>query len=152
MTQNISTFLFAALLYAGPLASLFAAETLYGRIGGENTLKAVVITLLDDASSDPRTSRSFKDVKLSVLKESLYAQLCFLTGGGCTYEGETMKNAHADLAITQAEFELMVQMLRDALSRHGVGEREKNEVLKMLAPMRRDIVTGPAATQKSTAK
>ena len=36
----------------------------------------------------------------------------------------------------------MVQFLRDSLAHNGVGEREKNELLRLLAPMKRDIVTG----------
>jgi hemoglobin len=56
------------------------------------------------------------------------------------YEGETMQNSHRDLKITTAEFELFVEAFRTSLNKH-VGEREKNELLKILAPMKRDIVT-----------
>jgi hemoglobin len=52
-----------------------------------------------------------------------------------------MKESHAGLNITEAEFYLTVQFLRDALDAR-VGEREKNELLRLLAPMKRDIVTG----------
>ncbi len=90
-------------------------------------------------SKDSRTKRSFEGVKLVQLKQSIVNQLCRLTGGGCEYDGETMKKAHADAKITTAEFELFVQSFRDALDRH-VATREKNELLKIVAPMKRDIV------------
>jgi len=117
-----------------------AEKSLFDRIGGIPVLTVVVSETIDQTSSDPKIKRSFEGVKLAKLKESVVNQLCRLTGGGCEYDGETMKNAHADLKITTAEFELFVQAFRDALNRH-VATREKNELLKILAPMKRDIVS-----------
>jgi hemoglobin len=115
--------------------------SLYTRLGGKPVLEAISSDLLDATSTEERTKRSFKDVKLSAVKESLTLYLCEKTGGDCFYEGETMKNSHADAKITTAEFELMVQQLRDVLDAHNIGTREKNELLKILAPTKRDIVT-----------
>jgi hemoglobin len=115
-------------------------SSLYTRIGGISVLQSVVAETVDAAVANANTSRSFKDIKLPALKESIVNQLCLLSGGGCEYDGETMKNSHADAKITTAEFELFVQEFREALDRH-VGIREKNELLKILAPMKRDIVT-----------
>lgn len=114
-------------------------EILFQRLGGIPVLTAVVSETVDDMSKDSRTKRSFEGVKLVKLKESIVNQLCLLTGGGCVYDGETMIKAHADARITTAEFELFVQSFRDALDRH-VATREKNELLKIVAPMKRDIV------------
>ncbi|HSH72619.1 MAG TPA: group 1 truncated hemoglobin [Methylophilaceae bacterium] len=115
-------------------------KTLFDRIGGIPVLTVVVSETIDQVSTDPKIKRSFEGIKLAKLKESVVNQLCRLTGGGCEYDGETMKNSHADLKITTAEFELFVQAFRDALNRH-VATREKNELLKILAPMKRDIVS-----------
>ena len=115
--------------------------SLYQRIGGLPMLTRISNQTLDIVSKDPKTSRSFEGVKMKTLKESLTNFLCVKTGGDCVYEGETMKNSHADLHITTAEFELMVDVLRERLDMNGVGTREKNELLKILAPMKRDIVT-----------
>jgi len=56
------------------------------------------------------------------------------------YEGETMLNSHKDAKISEAEFDAFVGMFRDTLNKY-VNTREKNELLKILAPMKRDIVT-----------
>ena len=98
--------------------------------------------VIDRTSRDPRTARSFKDVKLARVKEKLREQLCELSGGPCRYTGDPMKAVHQGLKNTESEFYLMVQFLRDALANAGVGEGEKNELLKLLAPMKRDIVGG----------
>lgn len=129
------------LLCVGCMAQPKPEANLFQRIGGLPMLARISNQTLDIVSKDPKTSRSFEDVKMKTLKESLTNFLCIKTGGDCVYEGETMKKSHADLHITTAEFELMVEVLRERLDANGVGTREKNELLKILAPMKRDIVT-----------
>lgn len=115
--------------------------SLYQRIGGQEMLYKISAETLDKVANDPKTKRSFDGVKMDALKESLTNFLCVETGGDCVYDGETMENSHADAEITMAEFELMVHTMREVMDRNKVGTREKNELLKRLAPMKRDVVT-----------
>ena len=101
----------------------------------------IVDETLTAVATDPHTRRTFEKVDMKRLRAKIVEHICALTDGGCKYTGDTMKQSHAGLDITEAEFYLMVKELRNALDRH-VGEREKNELLKILAPMKRDIVTG----------
>lgn len=137
--------LLAALCCAGLLSACAAAPTeeptLYTRLGGKPVMTKVVSETIDQAASDPRTSRSFKDVKLQNVKDKIVEQICSLTGGGCKYTGDPMDKVHKGLKNTEAEMNLVVQWLRDSLDRNGVGTAEKNELLRVLAPMKRDIVT-----------
>ena len=130
------------LLVLAGCAGIPPDATLYQRLGGEAVLKAVVDETIDSVAADPRTRRSFQGIKLVTVKQSIVSQLCVVSKGPCKYEGETMQNAHRDAKITDAEFDLMVATLRESLDRH-VGTREKNELLKLLAPMKRDIVSAP---------
>lgn len=114
--------------------------SLFTRIGGLPVLTEMVDQFIDEVATSPRTKRSFDGIKLKALKESVVAQLCKLTGGDCVYEGETMLNSHRDAKITEAEFDAFVDMFRNTLNRY-LPTREKNELLKILAPMKRDIVT-----------
>jgi hemoglobin len=132
----------AAIIASACATAPTAEPTLYARLGGEPVVTRVVNETMDRASTDPRTSRSFKDTKLSRIKEKTIEQICSLAGGGCTYTGDPMDKVHKGLKNTDAEMNLVVQFLRDALEHNGVGEREKNELLRLLAPMKRDIVTG----------
>ena len=117
------------------------SPTLWSRLGGEPVMKRVVDETIDRSANDPRTSRSFEGVKLQNVKDKIVEQICSLTGGGCTYTGDPMDKVHKGLKNTEAEMNLLVQWLRDSLDRNGVGTREKNELLLILAPMKRDIVT-----------
>ncbi|MGP1716694.1 MAG: group I truncated hemoglobin [Methylophilus sp.] len=129
------------LLCAGCVLQTKPEATLFQRIGGLPILSRISNQTLDIVSKDPRTKRSFEDVKMKTLKESLTNFLCIKTGGNCVYEGETMKKSHADLHITTAEFEILVDVLRERIDANGIATKEKNELLKILAPMKHDVVT-----------
>ena len=117
-----------------------APNSLFTRIGGLLVLTKIVDKSIDEVAISPRTKRSFDGIKLKPLKESIVAQLCKITGGGCVYEGETMLNSHRDAKISEAEFNAFVDIFRNTLDKH-LATREKNELLKILAPMKSDIVT-----------
>ncbi len=114
---------------------------LYQRLGGDDGVRAIVDETIDTVAADPRANHSFQKVDIKRLKGKIVEQICSLTGGGCKYSGDTMKQSHAGLNITEAEFYITVQTLRNVLDKR-VGDREKNELLKILAPMKRDVVTG----------
>ena len=127
-----------------PLAacgSVATQEPLYRQLGGVEGMNAVSQAMVQRMATDPRTRRTFDGINLRTLSASLGAHLCHVADGPCKYEGETMRNAHADLGITGSEFETVVQFLRDELDRAGVSQAAKNELLRRLAPTRRDIVT-----------
>jgi hemoglobin len=132
---------FAATSLAVVLCADARADTsLYERIGSER-LTAIANDLVDRSSSDPRTSRSWHKVSLGRVKSVLDTYLCSLTGGPCVYDGDTMKDVHAGLQINEAEMYTMVQSLRDIMILHHVPLRERNELLALLAPTKRDVVT-----------
>lgn len=138
---RLTAVLCCAMLLASCAVAPAEAPTLYSRLGGEPVVRKVVGETIDQAASDPRTSRSFKDVKLQNVKDRIVEQICSLTGGGCKYTGDPMDKVHKGLKNTEAEMNLLVQFLRDSLDRNGVGTAEKNELLRVLAPLKRDIVT-----------
>ena len=55
-----------------------------------------------------------------------------------------MARAHAESKIVAGEFDALVSMLREELDRSDTDPGAKNELLRLLAPMKRDIVVGAA--------
>src|SRR5690242_11657831 len=126
-----------ALAFAGCATNPKDSPSLYSRLGGEKVVRQVVNETIDRAAKDPRTGRSFKDVKLQRVKDHIHDQICDLAGGGCKYTGDPMDKVHHGLKNTEAEMNLVVQFLRDACDHAGVRPVEKNELLRLLAPMKR---------------
>jgi len=127
----------------GVSAAHAADRTLYDRLGGQPGVAAIAGSLIDRVAADPITASSFEHVKLDRLKRLLGEQICALGGGPCRYSGASMKRSHRGLHITQSMFYRMVETLRDVLRERRVDARSTNELLRLLAPMKRDVVEGP---------
>ena len=115
--------------------------SLYDRMGGGVVMAAISEQLMDQTANSPQLNQSFNNVDLPRLKKLLTEQLCALAGGPCTYSGDSMRDVHAGLNIKQGEFYGMVEVLRTVMITNGVALRERNELLALLAPMKRDVVT-----------
>jgi hemoglobin len=113
---------------------------LYDRLGGKPAITAVVTDFMALIGEDPRIHHAPTPQRIPVVTAHLIDMVCQATGGPCTYAGRDMKSAHTGLGITGAEFEAVVEDLVKVLDKYQVPEREKNELLALLAPMRPDIV------------
>jgi hemoglobin len=70
-------------------------------------------------------------------------QLCAATGGPCIYIGRSMRTVHEGLGITNADWELAVKHLVATLDKFKVGKAEKDDLLKALTGLKKDIVDKP---------
>jgi hemoglobin len=141
MTAVTLRVLAACLLWSAVSPGAAAAQaSLYARLGGENGVAGIADTLIDRVVADPRLGRSFKDSNVTRIKKMLAEQICDLSGGPCHYSGDSMKDTHAGHHISEAEFYGMVDELRTVLKERNVGQGATNELLRLLAPMKRDIV------------
>ena len=117
--------------------------SLYKRLGGREGIKVVVDEFVALLVKDPRVSARFKDMKppdVDRLKTNAADQVCEATGGPCSYLGKDMVTAHKGMKITEAEWDATVQDLIQAMVNKGVPEKERNELIGLLAPMKKDIV------------
>ena len=126
----------------GPVELPTVAPTgsLYARLGGTPVVTAFVSDTIDQVASAESTRRSFDKVNLQHVKDLLAQQICSLTGGGCVYSGDTMREVHAGHQITNAEFFELVEVLRASMRARNVPRTARNELLEILAPMKRDVV------------
>jgi hemoglobin len=129
----------------GSGAALSQEKSLYDRLGGKPAITAVVDDFVGRVAADNRVNGKFANANIPRLKLMLVDQICQASGGPCTYTGRDMKSAHAGMGVTGAEFDALVGDLVATLSKFKVGEREKNELLGALGPMKKDIVEKPTA-------
>ena len=115
-------------------------RSLYDRLGGKDSITAVVDDFVTRVAADTRINRFFAHANVPRLKQMLVDQICQASGGSCTYSGKDMKTAHQGMGITESDFDALVQDLVASLNTFKVGEREKGELLAILGPMKKDIV------------
>src|SRR5499427_379003 len=117
-----------------------ADKSLYDRLGGKEAITAVVDDFVARVAADKRINGFFAKANVPRLKMMLVDQICEATGGPCKYTGRDIKSAHKGMGITNADFDALVGDLVASLDKFKVGEREKQELLAALGPMRKDIV------------
>jgi hemoglobin len=123
-----------------PPPAIAPAGSLYARLGGTPVVTAFVADTIDKVAANPAMNRSFDKVNLQHVKDLLIEQICALTGGGCVYSGDTMRDVHAGHHISNAEFFGLVEVLRESMRTRDVPIAARNQLLEILAPMKRDVV------------
>jgi hemoglobin len=114
--------------------------SLYERLGGKPAITAVVDDFVGNVAADSRINGFFARTDIPRLKTQLVAQICAGSGGPCNYTGRDMKSAHAGMGVSEAHFNALVEDLVKTLDKFKVPDREKNELLALLGPMKADIV------------
>ncbi len=143
MTRVMMGVLAAAMMIGTAEGADASGRSLYDRLGGKEAITAVVDTFVGNVAGDKRINGFFASTNIPTLKMHLVNQICEASGGPCTYTGRTMKQTHAGMGITDAAFNALVEDLVKALDHHKVGNKEQDELLGVLGPMKRDIVEKP---------
>jgi hemoglobin len=118
----------------------FYQRTLYQRLGGRPAIVAVVNDFVGNVARDKRINGFFANADIPRLKRLLVQQICAASGGPCTYEGRSMREAHRGLGVRNRDFDALVQDLVISLNKFNVPPREQRELLSILGPLRRDVV------------
>ncbi len=134
-----------ALIIASQLSSAAQApaSSLYKRLGGYDAIAAVVDDFFARLVADPDLGTFFKAHSTdsnSRTRQLVVDQLCAATGGPCIYIGRPMKQSHAGLGITEAQWDKMVVHLKATLDKFKVGKTEQDELLAATSTLKPDIV------------
>ena len=133
---------------------------LYDRLGGDKGLTAIVENFVPRALQDPRVNwerigvnhgglfhRAPKDAwnatpqNIARLKKHLIQFLALATGGPAHYEGRQIKPVHANMRISNPEFDAAVGDLKASLDKLKIPNLEQKELLAIIESTRPEIVT-----------
>jgi len=116
------------------------APGLYQAFGEQAGIRSLMDDFVQRLKADARIGQQFRDTNPAQLAGSLTDQVCQLAGGPCTYKGPDMKTAHADMGITRADFNALVEVLQASMNAKGIPFARQNQMLALLAPMHRDVI------------
>lgn len=133
----------AGLLGCAGTERMPAGTSLYDRLGGKSSISSVIDQFVTNVAADTRINGRFATTDIRKLKGHLVDQVCMATGGPCTYSGRDMKTTHAGMKISNGDFAALVEDLVKSLDTFKVPVREKEELLALLVPMKKDIVEVP---------
>ncbi|MGA9175058.1 MAG: group 1 truncated hemoglobin [Thermoactinomyces sp.] len=96
-------------------------STLYERLGGEQTIAAVINEFYNRMIQDDRVNHHFIGVNMEVLRRHQITYfMSFALGGPKRYEGSTLRQSHAGLNITSEEYEIAIKHLNSSLRKFNV--------------------------------
>lgn len=132
----------ATLLLSLALAACAGAgqRRLYDDLGQGPGIEALVEGLLFRIVEDERIAHHFAEADIVRLRDKLVEQICVEAEGPCTYSGDDMRTSHAGRGISHADFDALVENLRDVMQEQQVPVRARNRLLKRLATMHGDVV------------
>jgi len=122
------------------------APSLYDRLGGGYNIALVVDDFIDRVVADevlnanPNIAAARVPARFPGLKYQLTSMVCQATGGPCTYTGKNMKDTHADMAITEAEWQALAADFKASLDHFGVDQQEQDELFAIVGSTKGDIV------------
>lgn len=110
-------------------------QSLYQELGQRTGIADIVEDLLFLIVDDGRINQSFRGVNVEQLHRLLTDQLCELSGGPCHYTGRTMRELHADMAITSTQFNALTENLILAMEQNQIATGAQNRLLRKLIPL-----------------
>lgn len=122
---------------------------LWDRLGGESSVTALVEDFVTRVVTNPKVNFSRRGSgrlwdanpdNLVRLKKLLVQMIASTTGGPLKYEGRDMKTVHRDMKITEAEFAALAADLKASLDKFKVAAKDQEELLKIIAGTKGDIV------------
>jgi hemoglobin len=126
-------------------------KSLFERLGGKEGITKVVDAFLKNMTGNDVVKKRFAKLskeRVEKLRTNLIEQICKESGGDCEYAGKSMKDAHKNMKVTEAEWNATVSALKAALDENKVAENEMNDLIGLVAPMKDDIVEVKAKPKK----
>jgi hemoglobin len=144
-------------MFAGTLAAQDQAvpppPSLYDRLGGVRSIAVVVDDFVERIwvnkvlNENPKNKEAI-GIKKATLKYLATELVCQATGGPQKYSGRPLKDVHANLGITEKEWDAMTMDFQATLDTFKVPKAEQGELLAILASTKGDVVTVAAEMKK----
>lgn len=131
---------FALILTLSGCQNTHTKASLYQELGGKDKIAEITEHFITEISFNPHIIRYFENSNIDRFEEKLNEHLCAVADGPCDYTGDSMVNVHTGMNINEHHFNLMVELLIDAMTKAGVAHNTQNKVLARLAPMREEII------------
>jgi hemoglobin len=111
------------------------------RIGGEESLRAIIDAFVDHMFDDVMIGFFFRKVSRKHIKELEFQHAAEHLGGPIVYRGRPLAEAHAPHRIMSGQFSRRKQILKETLEAHGVPEDVRERWLERTEQLRA-LITG----------
>jgi hemoglobin len=134
-----------------------ARQTLYERLGGSQTIIALVDDFTQRIIADPRVNFERRNVSTNWVggeykpwnpspenvdrfKQHMVEFISLAAGGPAQYTGRDMHTIHDGMRISNAEFDAMIGDIKASLDRMNIARPEARDLLAIMETTRKQIV------------
>jgi hemoglobin len=123
-----------------------STSTLWDRLGGERVLRKVVDDFVTLAIHDPKVNYTrggrfpLDEQAVADAKRTAFEIISAAAGGPYSYTGRSVREIHAGMRISDAEFNAIAADFREALGRSGADESDIDAAMQMVYVTRTEIV------------
>lgn len=119
------------------------AQSVFEKIGGFRVVRKVVSDFYDRVLDSPALQPYFSGIAMPRLIDHQTQFIAFVLGGPACVADETLRRAHAPLGISTRDFEVMVELLRDALAESELEPADVELVVREVRRREHLVVTKP---------
>ncbi|WP_257299671.1 truncated hemoglobin [Haloarchaeobius sp. FL176] len=117
--------------------------TLYERLGGRESIRAVVDDFYDRLLADDELGPFFETANMERLRRTQTEFLCEAAGGPETYDAEPVREAHLHVPFTPSHIQRAVELLYESLDAFDVPEEDADAVVQAVAAYEDDLLARP---------
>ena len=120
-------------------------KSLYQRLGGKAAIDAVVDAFYVKVLADTRIKHYFEDINMDKQRRKQKAFLSTAFGAPVAWTGKDMRKAHADLKLTEADFNAVAENLVATLKDFKVKQELIDEVVAIALSVKDAVLNKPPA-------
>jgi hemoglobin len=112
-----------------------AAGTLYDDLGRKAGITKVLVDMAGFIAGDARVGPFVARAGLADFERELVDQICYATGGPCTYSAKSVQAARSALHVNEAGFDALVEDLQKSMYKNDVPPAMQNRLIEVVAPL-----------------
>ena len=116
------------------------AGTTFEKYGGFKTVSRVVMTFYDLVLDNDDVGHHFDNIDMARLMDHQTKFVSGIMGGPAAISDERLQAAHRHIDVTNAEFDVIVALMGEALSEHGMDPQDIRDVARIMESKRSLIV------------
>lgn len=120
--------------------SLQTQPPLFQQLGGKPGIAKLTDAFIEAIQYNKQTLPCFLESDINRFRTKFVEQICMISGGPCEYTGDSMTDVHGGMNINEAHFNALVNDLIMAMEAIELPTSTQNQLLSLLAPMRKDII------------
>jgi hemoglobin len=123
-------------------------NSLYHKLGGKPAIDAAVAAFYVKVLADSRINHYFKDTNMTKQRRKQKEFLSAAFGGPVPWTGLDMRTAHADMKLSEADFNAVAENLQKTLEELKVPKDLISQVMTIAASTKDAVLNRKAATPK----